>query len=33
MDYDCGFTKENKWFRYRAAVWRGWNATKSHSIF
>ena len=20
MDYDCGFTKENKWFRYRAAA-------------
>ena len=18
MDYDCGFTRENKWFRYRA---------------
>ena len=20
MEYDCGFTKENKWFRYRAAA-------------
>ena len=20
MDYDCGFTRENKWFRYRAAA-------------
>ena len=20
MKYDCGFTKENKWFRYRAAA-------------
>lgn len=20
MDYDCGFTKENNWFRYRAAA-------------
>ena len=20
MDFDCGFTKENKWFRYRAAA-------------
>ena len=19
MEYDCGFTRENKWFRYRAA--------------
>lgn len=20
MEYDCGFSKENKWFRYRAAA-------------
>ena len=20
MNYDCGFIKENKWFRYRAAA-------------
>lgn len=20
MEYDCGFTRENKWFRYRAAA-------------
>ena len=20
MQYDCGFTKDNKWFRYRAAA-------------
>ena len=20
MEYDCGFTKRNKWFRYRAAA-------------
>ena len=20
MDFDCGFTKENNWFRYRAAA-------------
>ena len=20
MDFDCGFTKENHWFRYRAAA-------------
>jgi hypothetical protein len=20
MEYDCGFTQDNKWFRYRAAA-------------
>ena len=20
MEYNCGFTKDNKWFRYRAAA-------------
>ena len=20
MEYDCGFTNDNKWFRYRAAL-------------